>query len=126
MRNQRFATLAATLVMFVSVYGLAGDVRIIANPSVRADAISAEEIKSIFLQERNSLRDGTHVEPVLSKGGPAHAAFLKDYLRPERRCPAKLLPHAGVHGQGLDAEEPFVPMKKSLATSRGHEARLDT
>jgi len=66
--------------MFVSVYGLAGDVRIIANPSVRADAISAEEIKSIFLQERNSLRDGTHVEPVLSKGGPAHAAFLKDYL----------------------------------------------
>ncbi len=81
MRNQRFATLAVTFVMFVSVYGLAGDVRIIANPSVKEDAISAEEIKSIFLKERNSLRDGTHVEPVLSEGGPAHATFLKNYLR---------------------------------------------
>ena len=80
MRNQRFTTLAATFVMFVSVYGLAGEVRIIANPSVKAEAISASEIKSVFLKERNSLRDGTHVEPVLSPGGLAHATFLKNYL----------------------------------------------
>lgn len=80
MRNQRFTTLAATFVMFVSLYGLAGEVRIIANPSVKADAISAQEIKSVFLEQRNSLRDGTHVEPVLSRGGPAHAALLKNYL----------------------------------------------
>ena len=70
----------ATVVMFGSVHALAGNVRIIANPSVRAEAISASDIKSVFLKERNSLRDGTHVEPVLSKGGPAHEAFLKDYL----------------------------------------------
>ncbi|MGB7625009.1 MAG: TonB family protein, partial [Terriglobia bacterium] len=53
---------------------------VIANPSVKAEAVSASEIKSVFLGERNSLRDGTHVEPVLSKGGPAHDTFLKDYL----------------------------------------------
>jgi TonB family protein len=80
MRNQRFATLAVTFVMFVSVCGLAGEVRVIANPSVKADAISAQEIKTVFLLQRTALRDGTHVEPVLSRGGPAHAAFLKDYL----------------------------------------------
>jgi len=67
-------------VMFGSVYAMAGNVRIIANPSVKAETISASEIKNIFLEERNSLRDGTHVEPVLSKGGPTHAAFLRDYL----------------------------------------------
>jgi TonB family protein len=70
----------AGVVLFASVSAVAGKVTIIANPSVRADAISAREVKSVFLGERNSLLDGTHVEPVLSKGGPAHAMFLKDYL----------------------------------------------
>jgi TonB family protein len=72
--------LVAAVVLFGSVQALAGNVTIIANPSVKAEAISAGEIKSVFLGERHSLRDGTHVEPVLSKGGPAHEAFLKDYL----------------------------------------------
>jgi len=80
MKNQRFLPLVAAVVMFGSVHALAGNVKIIANPSVKAEAISDSEIKSVFLEERNSLRDGTHVEPVLSRGGPAHAAFLKDYL----------------------------------------------
>jgi hypothetical protein len=113
------------LTILLSASALAGDVKVIANPSVKADAISAREIKSVFLEERNSLRDGTHVEPVLSRGGPAHAAFLKDYL-----------------GQNDDAlqttialwcsrararcRKPCTPMKRSLLTSRGHEAPSDT
>jgi TonB family protein len=80
MKNQRLLSLVAAAMMFGSVHALAGNVRIIANPSVRAETISASEIKSVFLKERNSLGDGTHVEPVLSKGGPVHAAFLKEYL----------------------------------------------
>ena len=79
MKNPKMLLVAA-VVMFGSVQALAGNVKVIANPSVKAEAISAREVKSVFLEERNSLRDGTHVEPVLSKGGPAHAAFLKDYL----------------------------------------------
>jgi TonB family protein len=70
--------LAAAVVMFGSLQAFAGNVRIIANPSVKAETVSASELKSVFLEER--LHDGTHVEPVLSKGGPAHAAFLKEYL----------------------------------------------
>jgi TonB family protein len=79
-KNPNMLLVVAGLTILLSANAFAGNVRIIANPSVRAEAISASEIKSVFLEERNSLRDGTHVEPVLSKGGPAHAAFLKDYL----------------------------------------------
>ncbi len=76
----RLLALVAAVVMFGSVRVLAGNVKIIANPSVQAETISAAEVKSVFLKERNSLRDGTHVEPVLATGGSAHAAFLKEYL----------------------------------------------
>ena len=55
-------------------------VRIIANPSVKADSISPAELKGVFLEERNSLSDGSRVEPVLSRGGAAHEAFIKQYL----------------------------------------------
>ncbi|MFI5114887.1 MAG: energy transducer TonB [Terriglobales bacterium] len=79
-KNLNTLLAVAGLTILLSAQALAGNVRIIANPSVKAEAISASEIKSVFLEERNSLRDGTHVEPVLSNGGPAHAAFLKDYL----------------------------------------------
>jgi TonB family protein len=80
MKYQNILPVMAGVVLFASVSALAGNVRIIANPSVKAEAISASEVKSVFLGERNSLRDGTHVEPVLSKGGPAHEAFVRDYL----------------------------------------------
>lgn len=58
----------------------AGNVRIIANPSVKADSISAEELRSVFLEERSSLSDGSHVQPVISKGGATHDTFVRQYL----------------------------------------------
>jgi TonB family protein len=79
MKNPKMFLVAAGLTILLSA-AFAGNVRVIANPSIKAEAISAREIKSVFLGERNSLRDGTHVEPVLSQGGSAHAAFLKEYL----------------------------------------------
>ena len=51
----------------------------IANPSVKTDSISTGDLRSVFLEDSDSLA-GSHVEPVLAKGGPAHEAFLKDYL----------------------------------------------
>jgi TonB family protein len=80
MKKPEMLVAAATLTILLLANAVAGDVRIIANPSVTAETISVSEVKSVFLRERNSLRDGTHVEPVLSRGGPAHAAFLKEYL----------------------------------------------
>ncbi len=75
----RFAwILAAALIIPASAW--AGSVKVIANPSVKAGAVSSDELKSVFLEEKSSLGDGTHVEPVLLKGGAAHDAFLKEYL----------------------------------------------
>jgi ABC-type phosphate transport system substrate-binding protein len=72
--------LVAGLTTFTSVNAQAGSVKIIANTSVKADSISADELKSVFLEEKSSLSDGSHVEPVIEKGGAAHEAFLKEYL----------------------------------------------
>lgn len=58
----------------------ASDVVVIANPSVTADSISSAELKSVFLLERRTLKDGSSVVPVLEKRGAAHQAFLKRYL----------------------------------------------
>jgi TonB family protein len=64
----------------LSSLAFASDVKVIANPSVKTDSISVEDLKSVFLEEKSSLNDGSHVEPVLSKGGSAHDAFVKQYL----------------------------------------------
>ena len=34
----------------------------------------------MFLLTKNTLDDGSHVEPVVAKGGPTHDAFLREYL----------------------------------------------
>lgn len=61
-------------------YAMAGGVKVIANLSVKADAISANELKSVYLEEKISLGDGTHVQPVLEKGGPVHEMFVQKFL----------------------------------------------
>lgn len=84
-RRIRLKSLSALLVangliLLASLHAVAGDVKVIANSSIKSDTISFGEIKRIFLLEANSLDDGTHVEPVLRKGGRSHEAFLREFL----------------------------------------------
>lgn len=72
--------IVAAMVILASASASAGAVKIIANSSVKADSVSADELKSVFLEETSSLSDGSHVEPVLAKGGAAHETFVKEYL----------------------------------------------
>lgn len=58
----------------------AAEVKVIANTSVTASDISVDDLKHVFLMTKSSLADGSHVEPVVEKGGAAHEAFLKDYV----------------------------------------------
>lgn len=58
----------------------AADLKVIANSSVTAAAVSADELKGVYLATKSALSDGSRVEPVLLKSGPAHAAFLKGYV----------------------------------------------
>jgi hypothetical protein len=58
----------------------AADIKVIANSSVGASAVSADELKGVFLGTKTSLSDGSHVEPVLLKSGAVHEAFLKEFV----------------------------------------------
>jgi TonB family protein len=71
--------IVATLLLSVLELA-ASDVKVIANPSIRTDSISAAELRGVFLLQRKALKDGSVVEPVLQKEGPVHAAFLKTFL----------------------------------------------
>jgi hypothetical protein len=77
--NLKFLLIAVALAFVVPQCAVAADVKVIANSSVTATSVSAGDIKDVFLLDKDSL-GGSHVEPVLTKGGPAHEAFLKDYI----------------------------------------------
>jgi ABC-type phosphate transport system substrate-binding protein len=71
-------TLFIVLASAISIGAVgAADFKIIANSSIKAESVSADELKRIFLATATSL-DGSHVEPVLAKGGATHEAFLKE------------------------------------------------
>lgn len=80
MKKQKLLCLAAAFAMLAFARLLHGEVKVIANQSVRADSISIAELKRVYLEQTRVLSDGSHVEPVLEKGGAAHATFLKDFL----------------------------------------------
>jgi ABC-type phosphate transport system substrate-binding protein len=80
MKHLRFPFIAAGIMLLSSTIAWAGGIKVIANSSVGASSVSADELKSVFLQDKNSLADGSHAEPVLQKGGAAHEDFLKQYL----------------------------------------------
>ena len=80
MKHTNILFVAAALGLFAAVAMQAAEVKVIANPSVGASSVSADELKRVFLLTKNTLDDGSHVEPVVAKGGPTHDAFLREYL----------------------------------------------
>ncbi len=80
MKQIRFILITVGMMAAVAVIGRSSDLKVIANPSVGASAVSADELKGVFLATKTSLGDGSHVEPVLEKDGPVHEAFVKEYL----------------------------------------------
>jgi TonB family protein len=80
MKPQRLLPIFALVALWGAARAQGTDIKVIANSGVRVDTISAAELKRIFLEENNSLSDGTHVAPVLQKNGSVHETFLKTYL----------------------------------------------
>jgi hypothetical protein len=80
MHFKRVSFIVPLVLLAMTCTALAADVKVIANPSVGASAVSVDELKGVFLITKTSLSDGSRVEPVIAKGGPAHEAFLKEYL----------------------------------------------
>ena len=83
MRRTYTLLIAAAVLLLGEASVQAADVKVIANASVgvsAVSAVSADELKSVYLGTKTSLRDGSHVEPVLLKSGAVHEAFLKTYV----------------------------------------------
>lgn len=78
MKN-RYLAVAIGMWILAGPIVAADDVMLVANPSISASEISAEDLKLVFLGTKNSL-GGSGVEPVLSEKGAAHEAFLKRYV----------------------------------------------
>jgi TonB family protein len=79
MKLVKIIVAAAALMNWAAPGAFAGEVKVIANPSVKAETISAAELRSLFLEEKITL-DGTRIEPVLEKSGAAHIRFVQEYL----------------------------------------------
>ena len=81
MKKKLFVFLVA-LVAFASLLSARpyAQVAVIANPSVKATAISKGELSDVFTGASSSLSDGSHVVPVLLKQGAAHETFLSDFI----------------------------------------------
>jgi ABC-type phosphate transport system substrate-binding protein len=80
MKDQRLLLLVSTLVLAGASSLPAADIKLIVNQDAPVSAVSADELKSVFLIGRTSLSDGSHAEPVLEKDGAAHEFFVKTYL----------------------------------------------
>jgi len=79
MKRFRLILTIAAVAFCISWQAHAAEVKVIANSSVAANSISAGDVQAVFLLDKDSL-GGSHVDPVLSKGGAAHEAFIKQYL----------------------------------------------
>jgi ABC-type phosphate transport system substrate-binding protein len=69
---------AAALAPLFAVHAHA-QVVVIVNPGVKATEVSSGDLKDIFTGGSSSLK-GSHVTPVLLKGGAAHDVFLSTFV----------------------------------------------
>src|SRR5476649_1802635 len=53
---------------------------VIANPSVKSADVSKNDLRDVFTGASSSLKDGSHVIPVLLKQGGADDEFLAAYI----------------------------------------------
>jgi ABC-type phosphate transport system substrate-binding protein len=53
---------------------------IIVNPSVKASDVAKSELKDVFTGAATSLKDGSHVTPVILKAGTVQDEFLAAYV----------------------------------------------
>jgi TonB family protein len=80
MKGLKIIIVAAGWVACACAAALAGEVKIIANREIKVDSISTGDLKSLFLEEKMSLADGTHVELVINRSGVANEKFLQQYV----------------------------------------------
>jgi hypothetical protein len=72
-----------TIFLFVAAAALAGRAQaqlVIANSGVKSAEVSKSDLQDVFTGAASSFKDGSHVTPVLLKGGAANEEFLAAYV----------------------------------------------
>jgi ABC-type phosphate transport system substrate-binding protein len=79
MKNLRYVILllAATSIFAINAQA---QVIVIANPGVKANEISKNDLRDVFTGNATSLPDGSRVVPILLKSGTVHEEFLQVYI----------------------------------------------
>jgi len=74
--------LAILLAAVASIFGPSSQaqVLVIANPSVKAADVSKADLREVFTGGASSLKDGSHVTPVLLKSGAVNDEFLSAFV----------------------------------------------
>jgi hypothetical protein len=75
----RMIFLAVTAILLFPRLGWS-QVIVIANPSVKSSIASRADLREVFLGSASTLRDGSHVIPVLHGTGPVEEEFVATYL----------------------------------------------
>ncbi|MGA3343555.1 MAG: hypothetical protein ABSC76_01695 [Terracidiphilus sp.] len=75
MKKSSFIFLIFAAASLFAVHAQA-QVVIIANNSVRDTSASKADIRDVFMGASSNLKSGSHVVPILLKGGAAHVEFL--------------------------------------------------
>ena len=119
----------ATFCLFLAAAGLSVPARaqviIIANPGLKADSISRDELRDIFTGASSNLRSGPRIKPVLLNKGPAHDHFMSTYMGlndKQFRSDWLSLVFAGksVMPPGFDTEPEVVDYVAQHATAIGY------
>lgn len=79
MKNVLYAFLLVASATIFAVQSQA-QILVIANPGVNAAGISKSDLRDVFAGAASSLKDGSHVDPVILKSGAVHDEFLSAYL----------------------------------------------
>jgi len=79
MKMRLFVLLIAALVPLASHHAQA-QVVVIANPSFKSADVSSADLRDVFTGAASTLKDGSHVIPVLLKGGTVSDSFLILYV----------------------------------------------
>jgi hypothetical protein len=77
---KRFSLPFLTIVAAALFAGHAEAQLIIANPGFKASDIAKGELKEVFTGVVTSLKDGSHVTPVILKASPTQDEFLLAYI----------------------------------------------
>jgi len=73
---------AFLLVASASIFAASAQAQaiVIANPSVKSSDVSKSDLRDVFTGAATSLKDGSHVTPVLLKSGTVNDEFLGAFI----------------------------------------------